>query len=144
MRSIQAALLTVALLFGAAACGSIQRSMKRPTYDALELAHIDYTNDVRWSNFSKLREHVTKEDRAELAKMIDRFKSIRITDFEVGPFDMEDEGKTARIEVMYDGYGHKSFIGTRIIELQEWYWHEEMLGWRLRPNLNNVIVVLPD
>ncbi len=143
-RSIQATLLMVVVLCGALACGTIQRSMKKPTWDDLEFAHIDYTNDVRWANYSNLREHVTKEDRKELSLMIERFKSIRITDSESGPIELEADGKSARIEVLYDGYGHKSFIGTRIVELQEWYWHEEMLGWRLRPNKNNVVIVHPE
>ncbi len=124
-----------ALVVGCGGVGGI--SLKKPTYDALQWVQRDFTSDFRWGNHNDLQEHVAREDRAELARVIDRFSSLRITDYEIGPIELQPDGTSAMVVVAFLVYD-KSFYEVQLVQVQEWNWNEERKAWLMKPSLDGI------
>ncbi|MCZ6464187.1 MAG: hypothetical protein O7A09_07590 [Proteobacteria bacterium] len=105
---------------------------------SLELAQNDYTLLVRWSEFGKAAGFVDPELRDDFRSGFPDSRQLRFTDFESGSIDLDEEKKTATVEVTYFGYPTNSPIEIEITETQEWYRDSVTNNWQVRPTFNGL------
>ena len=68
--------------------------------------------------------------------MAPAFETIRITDFDIGRIDFQEDAAT--VTVTYHGYGLATFLEKRIRETQEWVRHDGNVWW-VRPELDGLL-----
>ena len=100
-------------------------------HDALELAQKRYTEAIRWGYLDRARGFVQPEHREAFEGLMPRLEEIRITDFEIG--QIEGDENEASVTVTYRGYALAYQIERPFREHQQWtrveglsnQWHVE-------------------
>ena len=106
---------------------------------SLEDSQKKYTELVRWGQLERASEYVDPELREQYLDHAEAFATIRFTDFESGQLVVGDDG-TATTIVVYHAYSLTTLLEKRILESQQWFRDEETFrGWRVRPQLRQVI-----
>jgi hypothetical protein len=109
---------------------------------ALEQAQRKYTEALRWGNLEKAAKYVDPQMRSDFLAMSDLFETVRITDYDIGETDMDEETLAqAEVDVTYRGYVMPSYVEKRVRDHQVWYRDEASNDeWRVRPELAAVLV----
>jgi len=138
MKALPFALVSTALicLLG---CGG-GSFLHQPTADELVWNQRQYTVNMRWGNKVKVLSFVSREDRPTMIELLKRFEEYEITDYEIGIVDMNPDGISADVLVIYRGYSEKNLYEIEMIEDQEWYWSEEKENWYLRPSVESLSI----
>jgi hypothetical protein len=110
----------------------------QPNKSALEWEQKQYVLKLRWNELAKTEQFVAPEDREELGRVLERIGSLRISDFDISPIELSEDGRSASVLVMYTGYGHRSLIERRLVEHQEWYVDPKTRKWKFRPRLESI------
>jgi hypothetical protein len=103
---------------------------------ALERSQRSYTQLMRWGDVERAAEYVDPELRERFMAVAPAFEAIRITDFEIGRIDYEEDAAT--VTVTYHAYGLSTFLEKRIRETQQWVRHEGNVWW-VRPELDGLL-----
>ena len=105
--------------------------------EALQQAQKKYVEALRWGNLEKAARYVDPAQREEFLALADSFDTVRITDYEIGELDLdEDSLAQAECDVTYRGYVMPHFIEKRVRDHQVWYRDKENDNqWRVRPEL---------
>jgi hypothetical protein len=117
------------------ACVSPSDPLERQ--EALQQAQKRYIEALRWGNLEKAAHYVDPEQRAEFLSLASSFDNVRITDYEIGELDL-DQDSLARAEgdVTYRGYVLPQYIERRVRDHQVWYRDRANDNeWRVRPEL---------
>jgi len=134
-----------ALALGLLALGCVTPSDPWAHVEALEDSQKRYTEAIRWGDLERAATYVDPEMRDDFLAMAEAFEDIRITDYEIGDVEMEDEEKrSAQVDVTYQGYALPFFVEHKIRDRQVWR-RVETLGdhrWQVQPELEPVIVGL--
>ncbi len=133
---MQTAARWVALIaVGLAACVSPSDPWERER--ALEQTQKRYTEALRWGNLEKASRYVDPEMRGDFLALADSFETIRITDYEIGELDLDEETLAqAEVDVTYRGYVLPTYVEKRVRDHQVWYRDEDSGSeWRVRPEL---------
>ena len=113
--------------------------------EALEFAQKRYTEAIRWGDLERAARYVDPAMRENFLAWSDAFQDIRISDYEIGEVEMEDEEKLrAQVDVTFRGYALPYFVEQRIRDHQVWY-RDEALGddrWRVKPELEPLVAGL--
>jgi hypothetical protein len=99
---------------------------------SLELIQHDYTQLVRWSEFERAAAYVDPEVRDDFLRSAPDARSVRFTEAESGAIDLDDEMKSATVEVTYYAYAAASPIEVKVTEKQEWT-RADGNNWKVRP-----------
>lgn len=106
---------------------------------SLEDSQRKYTELVRWGQLERASDYVDPELREQYLNHAEAFARIRFTDFESGQLVIGDDG-TATTIVVYHAYSLRTLLEKRILERQQWYRDDKTFrGWRVRPQLRQVI-----
>jgi len=105
--------------------------------EALHQAQKKYIEALRWGDLAKAARYVDPAQREEFLALADSFDTVRITDYEIGELDLdEDSLAQAECDVTYRGYVMPHFIEKRVRDHQVWYRDEDNDNqWRVRPEL---------
>ena len=87
---------------------------------SLEEATKHYSDFVRWSDFDRASQFVDPEVRDEFLRNAPTFRSLRFTDYEADPVELDEEKVVATIVVRYFAYRLSNPIEIEIRETQEW------------------------
>jgi hypothetical protein len=130
-----AALGFVVIALGSTACVSPSDPWERER--ALELTQKSYLEALRWGNLEKAARYVDPEQREEFLALAPSFETIRITDYDIGELDLDEDSLAhAECDVTYRGYVMPHYIEKRVRDHQVWYRDEENDNeWRVRPQL---------
>ena len=133
MRSAAHWLVLIAV--GVSACVSPSDPFERQL--ALEQAQRKYSEALRWGNLEKAAKYVDPEMRGEFLALSDRFDNLRISDYDIGELDLDEETLAqAEVDVTYHGYALPQYIEKRVRDHQVWYRDEDSDDqWRVRPEL---------
>ena len=138
MKVVQLALVSSALMV-LIGCLNASR-VAQPTYDTLDWAQNDYTQSMRWDNKVTLLGYIAKEDRPVMEEMLESFNVYHISDYEIGIIEINPDGVSANVIVIYRGYSNKKLIEIELIEDQEWYWSVEKGKWFLSPSPDSLTI----
>jgi hypothetical protein len=129
------ALIAIAM----SACVSPSDPMERGV--ALKEAQRKYAEALRWGDLEKAAHYVDPEMRGDFLALSDAFESVRITDYDIGEVDLdEDTLANAEVDVTYRGYVMPQFVEKRVRDHQVWYRDEDSgREWRVRPQLAALI-----
>ena len=106
--------------------------------EALKQAQRRYVEGLRWGNLEKSAKYVDPDMRTEFLALADAFETVRITDYDIGEVDLDEETLAqAEVDVTYRGYVLPQYLEKRVREHQVWY-RDETSGseWRVRPQLD--------
>jgi len=113
-------------------------TLGRPNKSDLEWDQKQYVLNIRWNELTKNEQYVEPDDLEELARVQDRISSMRISNFDISPIELSEDGNSASVMVLYTGYGHRTLVERKLIERQEWYVDPKTNRWKFRPRLENV------
>jgi hypothetical protein len=108
----------VGLLVVCAVTGCVSFSDPLGRHDALEVAQKQYTEAIRWGYLERARLFVDPEERSAFELLMPMFDEIRITDFEIG--EIEGDEDEASVTVTYRGYGRAYQVEKLFRERQQW------------------------
>ena len=133
MRSATRWLVLVAL--AVSACVSPSDPWERQR--ALTQSQRKYSEALRWGNLEKAAKYVDPEMRGEFLALSDRFDNVRISDYDIGEVELDEETLAqAEVDVTYHGYALPQYIEKRVRDHQVWYRDEDSGSeWRVRPEL---------
>lgn len=116
---IGAVLLTVlvAIAFGGCAATFTDPMGKQ---NALEIAQRDYTQRIRWGELERASQYVDPELRDAFLAQQEIFDTLRVTDFEIGKIEFDEEEDSAEVTVTYRAYSLATLIERPIREKQKW------------------------
>jgi hypothetical protein len=120
---------------GCAACVSPSDPWERG--EALKQTQKRYTEALRWGDLEKAARYVDPEMRGDFLAQADAFESVRITDYDIGEVDLDqDTLAQAEVDVTYRGYALPRLVEKRVKDHQVWYRDKESGNeWRVRPQL---------
>ena len=127
------------LAVGLSACVSPSDPFERGR--ALEQAQRRYTEALRWGNLEKAAKFVDPQMRNDFLALADLFETVRITDYDIGETDMDEETLAqAEVDVTYRGYVMPTYVEKRVRDHQVWYRDEGSKDeWRVRPELGSLL-----
>ncbi|MEM7412853.1 MAG: hypothetical protein AAF430_21655 [Myxococcota bacterium] len=127
-------LLLAVLFFGLSGC--VTSDPLGHAY-ALKEAQKRYTKAIRWGDLEMAARYVDPELRKDFLALASPFEQVRITDYEIGELDVEEEELTsAEVDVTYRGYVLPHFVEHRVLDRQVWTREEGMSSvWRVAPDL---------
>lgn len=135
----------LALAVSLLASGCVSPSDPLAHMDSLEYVQKRYTEAIRWGDLERAARYVAPEMREDFLALSEAFAEIRITDYEIGEVEMEDEEKlSAEVFVTYKGYALPYYVEQSIRDRQVWQ-RVETLGdrrWQVKPELEPVIAGL--
>ncbi|HJO25347.1 MAG: hypothetical protein QF890_00920 [Myxococcota bacterium] len=111
-------------------------------HDSLVRAQREYTNALRWGNTDAAVSFVHPDLRENFVSELQKFKEIRVTDYDVGKIQWGEEQATATLVVTYHAYSLSSMLEQEIRETQHW---ERLSGeklkndWVVRPAIEELI-----
>jgi hypothetical protein len=142
MRVWIAGLALLWMSFALAGCETLSDPLGRK--DALSLAQKNYTEAVRWGKLDLARSFVNPEHRDAFRDLESAFEGIRLTDFEIGEIEMdEDDEMVASVTVTYRGYAVAYQVEQPVREDQEWTRIEGLANlWQVESNLHEVVATL--
>ena len=120
----------VAPLVALAACASIDPWGHRRE---LEDAQRSYTRMVRWGDFEEASQWVAPQERDRFFDDSESFRNLRITDYQIGALELDDDGQSATVRVSYRGYDLATLLEREMREVQDWVFEDG--HWRVRPAL---------
>lgn len=143
MRRVLVSLLLVLPLFASGCVAPLFIEMFKDPYgrhDSLVRAQREYTNALRWNTPDIATDFVHPELRAQFIEHTQKFKEIRVTDFEIGKIQWGEDQATAKIVVTYHAYSMSSMVEKEIRETQEWErLSENANDWVVRPKIDHLI-----
>lgn len=131
----------VALLatFAIAGCAALSDPLGRQ--EALELAQKQYTEAIRWGYLERARAFIDPEERDAFELLAPVFEQIRITDFEIGQIEGDED--EANVIVTYRGYGRAYQVEKPFREHQQWSRVEGLANqWHVHSDLDESIRTL--
>ena len=132
MRSAKTLLTCALLLLGPSGC--ITWFTDPMGYKAaFDRSQRQYTNLVRWGQIEKAGSFVDPKQREAYLRQAPAFETMRITDYEIGEVDYQDDRAT--VTVVYAAYSLDAFVEHKIREDQQWYREDATSGWHLRSDL---------
>ena len=132
-------LLIAALPFTSLGCITPSDPLDR--LDALKEAQKKYTKAIRWGDLEVAARYVAPDMREDFLALATPFEQVRITDYEIGDYDLEEEEKAnAEVDVTYRGYVLPHFVEHRVHDRQVWTREEGMANrWTVEPDLHALI-----
>ena len=79
-----------------------------------------YTKLVRWNDFEAASEFVHPEMRDEFLSYENAFSQFRVTEFEIGKIQFNEDNTAATVRVTYHAYSMLSMVERQVKETQEW------------------------
>ena len=131
----------VALLAAFAITGCAALSDPLGRQEALELAQKQYTEAIRWGYLERARAFIDPEERDAFELLTPIFEEIRITDFEIGQIERDED--EANVTVTYRGYGRAYQVEKPFREHQQWSRVEGLASqWHVQTDLDEGIRTL--
>lgn len=93
----------------------------------------NYTVLIRWADFQKAKAFVHPDDREAFLTAVKAFEDARFTDFESEEVDLDEEKRTATVNVTYTAYLPSSPYEIEITEVQVWSRDGRGNTWLVRP-----------
>ncbi|HEY5657836.1 MAG TPA: hypothetical protein VIY27_08595 [Myxococcota bacterium] len=122
-----------------AGCASFSDPLGR--HEALEMAQKQYTEAIRWGDLDRASVFLEPEQRESFELLTPTFEEIRITDFEIG--QIEGDENEASVTVTYRGYALAYQIEKRFRERQEWSRVEGLANqWHVQSDLQEAVGTL--
>ena len=107
--------------------------------DSLTRVQREYTNALRWGHPEIALEFVHPEMRASFIEQTQKFKSIRIIDYDVGRVVWGAEQATATLVVTYRAYSMANMVEKEIRETQHWLRLTKRNDWVVEPKIEHLI-----
>ncbi|MBW2270643.1 MAG: hypothetical protein JRH16_18925 [Deltaproteobacteria bacterium] len=143
MRRLSVGLLLALPLVTSACVAPLFIEMFKDPYgrhDSLVRIQREYTNALRWGHPDIAAAFVHPELRAEFIDHVQKFKEIRVTDYEVGKIEWGEEQATATLVVTYHAYSMSNMVEKEIRETQHWMrLTKRGNDWVVRPRIENLI-----
>jgi len=102
---------------------------------ALENSQRRYTQFIRWGELHRAGEYVHPDAKQAFLSRERELAGLRITDYEIRSFDVNDNRTSATVEVTYHGYSIESAMVRSLHETQEWERDGVQRAWHVRPSL---------
>jgi hypothetical protein len=115
-----ASLVVLTFMLSACANGEFRPNDPFDRELALEDKQKAYTDYVRWSKFDEAAAFVVVEERSAFLRAMPDFKEMRFSDWELAPYELDEELRNTEIKVTYTGYSLRSPIEVEMIEIQKW------------------------
>lgn len=115
--------------WAAAACSTFGAGKRAEDF---EECHKRFASYVRWGKIDKASLWVTPDQRVEFLSLAPDLTLLRFTDYEILEVDLDDDARTATVEVRYSGYLANQPIERSIDVLQEWSQDEATGEWLVR------------
>ncbi len=106
--------------------------------NSLEAAQEDYTQLVRWGEIERASLYVDPELRDEYLKFGRTLEEIRITDYESGEFDINEDESEASVVVTYRAFSLTTAVDRALREEQAWH-REKGNKWLVRSDLPRLL-----
>jgi hypothetical protein len=132
------ALLATATLSFGCSFGEINPKDPFKRKFSLEEAQHQYTALVRWSEFEKASTYVDSDLRDAYVRNAPSLRSVRITDYETGPLDIDKETGAATVDVTYFVYQPQHAIEIQVTESQYWARDGITNNWKVRPTFKGL------
>jgi hypothetical protein len=136
-------LLGLVLTFGVGcAFGEIRWNDPLQRQITLEDLQQEYVAMVRFGNFQRASGYVDPEFRDAYLERLPDPETMRFTDFEIGPIDINEELNEATSKVTYWYYRTVSPTEEKLVETQHWVRASgNSLSWMLRPEFDGLAAV---
>ena len=109
-------------------------------HDSLIRVQREYTNALRWNHPDIAAQFVHPEMRAQFIAHAQKFKEIRVTDYEVGKVVWGEEQATATLVVTYRAYSMSNMVEKEIRETQHWMRLSKRANdWVVEPKIDHLI-----
>ncbi|MCH2171106.1 hypothetical protein MK489_10015 [Myxococcota bacterium] len=101
---------------------------------ALEETQRHYTELIRWGEYDRASDYVPPSHRDAFDDSIARLKGFRVTDYEVGRIDIDEDHTRADVTVTYHGYAETTLIERPVVEHQAWSREGMSNHWFVEPS----------
>jgi hypothetical protein len=119
-------LATVPLGVGCAGFGAVDNQF------VFEFSQRKYTQMIRWARFDKAVDFVDPEVVASFQQQAAAFGDVRFTDYQVRGVDMNEDGRSAVVQVTYFAYLRTQPVAVAFDEQQEWTKDDDSRLWYVR------------
>jgi hypothetical protein len=106
-------------------------------YSLSEAQH-QYTQLVRWSEFTKASNYVHEDVKSDFVNNAPSLRELRFTDYETGPLDIDSETGAASIDVTYYAYRPTNPLEITITETQYWARDGITNNWKVKPRFEGL------
>ena len=126
--------MTASYLF--AGCTSpITKHKEKKTLTAFDERIKLYGRLLRWEEYEAAVNMIRHKDESSVEKNLDRFKDLRVTDYEIKKVALDAEYKSAVVEAEISFYFETTNSVKTIRDVQTWWLYEESNIWFLDSGL---------
>lgn len=101
---------------------------------ALEETQRRYTELIRWGEFERAAGFVPSAHLPAFDTSIARFAAFRVTDYDVGRIDFDEDHTRADVTVTYHGYAERTLVERPVVEHQVWTRDGMSNHWLVEPS----------
>lgn len=127
--------LVLALAALAAACSTFGDPLHRE--DDFKDSQRKFTQFVRWGNIQGATLYLVEEQQEEFLALAPQLSDVRFTDYEILRVDLEDDMKSATVDVIYTGYTLSSPI-ARTMRLHQIWKRDDEGDWKVTVALDPI------
>lgn len=127
--------LVLALAALAAGCTTLGDPLHRE--DDFKDSQRKFTQFVRWGNFQGAALYLVEEQQEEFMTLAPQLSDVRFTDYEILRVDLEDDMKSATVDVIYTGYTLSSPI-ARTMRLHQIWKRDDEGDWKVTVALDPI------
>ncbi len=106
---------------------------------SLHETQLHYTQMLRWGEFNRASQHVDPEAREEYQRNAPALEGMRVTEFDIGDIQFDEENLTANVVVTYRAYSLTTLVETSFREEQEWRRTDGTNDWLVRPKIEGLV-----
>ncbi len=122
------ALLATAPIGG---CSTFEGLAQMDRTDDFDTARLHFTQYVRYGRIAKAAQFVTDEQMEEFLALEPQVADFRLTDYEVVTVDLDEEARTATVDVRWSGYILSEMVERNVDVTQNWAHDEETGEWKV-------------
>lgn len=142
IRLARAGLRAAALALVVAALPACSSMMAWDRADDFELARERFTQYVRFGDISRASAYVDPEQRDEFMSLEPELSDVRFTEYEVVAVDLDDEARSARVDLRFSGYIMPEMVERNVDLVQEWARDDESGEWLVKLEIAKIRRVL--
>ncbi|QMU61777.1 MAG: hypothetical protein GKR92_08740 [Gammaproteobacteria bacterium] len=124
-------ILVTALCISVISLGGCASKKKNQTLSSFDETTKLYGRLLRWREFEGAVNMIRHQDEASVEIDLDKYKDLRVTDYEIKQVVMGEELKTAVVEADISYYFETTNSVKEIRDTQSWWYLEEAEKWFL-------------
>lgn len=137
-RCLMVALTALLLVGPTAGCAGFNAFTKMDRVDDFEIAHLHFTQYVRFGRIAKAAKFVNDDQLEDFLALEPQLNDFRLTDYEVVAIDLDDEAKSATVDVRFSGYIVSEMVERNVDSTQHWSHDEESGDWKVELEIASI------